>query len=294
MFTQCPGCYSIYRVDADILSRARGQVCCGLCELRFDAIHGLRDNLPPPLGENAELQFETDKDSKEPLMDEWYREPIDASVDESEGTDQLPEDSEEPQEEPAEDNNFLTFDEEAVPEHEDTIPAAVPSVESIPRHRLLWGLGCGLLLVVALVQFLVWAPPVLATYPGLRPLAESLCGLTGCELKPRQELDSIELISRDVRSHPSVDDALIVSATMVNEADFTQPYPLLELRLTNVEGHVVAMRRFSPAEYLPGGVNREAGMPSGSRVLVALELADPGSPAVGFEIAFRPAPPLSG
>lgn len=83
--------------------------------------------------------------------------------------------------------------------------------------------------------------------------------------------------------------ALIISATLVNDAGFTQPFPVLEISLGDLQGRQVALRRFRPAVYLPDSVNVEAGMAPDSRVQVSLEVVDPGKSAVAFEFAFRAA-----
>jgi hypothetical protein len=140
---------------------------------------------------------------------------------------------------------------------------------------------------VAQLVFLV--PPAMAGHESLRPVARVLCRLSGCELPPRQALDQLRLASRDVRAHPSVPGALIISATLVNGASFTQPYPVLEISLGNLQGDQVALRRFPPSAYLPESVDLSEGMAPDGRVQVSLEVVDPGEAAVAFRFAFRSA-----
>lgn len=57
MFTQCPKCETTYRVSSDDLSEAHGEVECGNCSQRFDALARLSESLPmpvfaPPTGES--------------------------------------------------------------------------------------------------------------------------------------------------------------------------------------------------------------------------------------------------
>ena len=49
-----------------------------------------------------------------------------------------------------------------------------------------------------------------------------------------------------VRSHPEFSGALVVDAIIYNRASFSQPF-LLELRFADLNGHLIANRRFSPA-----------------------------------------------
>lgn len=48
MITHCPHCDAWFRVRAEQLRQARGQVRCGACEEPFDALAELRDEPPPP------------------------------------------------------------------------------------------------------------------------------------------------------------------------------------------------------------------------------------------------------
>lgn len=260
-YTQCPNCHAIYQLDAATLSAARGRVQCGACELTFDALASLRDELPrgEDRWQNTELPF--------------------AAVDTAPGESPAPATGGDEAAEPA-------------PRRAPEAPRREPPADWTPPARgfnRLW-LAASLLLVLGLTaQMLFLAPRALANHAGLRPVAEALCGLSGCELPPRRDLQQLRIASRDVRAHPSVPGALIISATLVNDAGFTQPFPVLEISLGDLQGRQVALRRFRPAVYLPDSVNVEAGMAPDSRVQVSLEVVDPGKSAVAFEFAFRAA-----
>lgn len=240
MFTQCPHCYSVYRVGTEILSAAGGRVRCGTCEIIFNATYSLRDELP------------------ESPASPWANEELPFGPAEEIG--EVPEPGE-----------------------------AGPQAEAGFRLERFWGAASLALLVLLVAQLLFLAPRAMADYPALRPTAGMLCRLSGCQLPMRQDLSKITLASRDVRAHPSVPGALIISATMVNQADFTQPYPGLEISLSDLQGRQVAARSFQPDTYLPDDVDIARGIAPDGRVQVSLEVVDPGDEAVAFEFDFRPA-----
>ena len=91
-----------------------------------------------------------------------------------------------------------------------------------------------------------------------------------------------------VRSHPKTKSALVVDAMMTNRADFKQPFPLLELQFTDIDGQIVAGRRFSPDEYLAGELTGSQTMPSRQPIHVSLAIIDPGSAAVNYQLQFLP------
>ena len=62
-----------------------------------------------------------------------------------------------------------------------------------------------------------------------------------------------------------------------------QPYPLLEIRFSDLSNQLVAGRRFRPSEYLPGDASLQAGMPPHQPVHISLAIVDPGKEAVSFQ-----------
>jgi predicted Zn finger-like uncharacterized protein len=52
MFTRCPECQTFFRVTAENLRVANGEVCCGSCETEFNALTSLTDVIPDLLKED--------------------------------------------------------------------------------------------------------------------------------------------------------------------------------------------------------------------------------------------------
>ena len=95
-----------------------------------------------------------------------------------------------------------------------------------------------------------------------------------------------EILEREVRDHPQVDDALLIHVTFANQADFVQPYPVFAVSFSDVSGTPVAARRFRPDEYLSDTRNTAGGMQPGERAQLMLEVVDPGERAVSFQFDF--------
>lgn len=150
---------------------------------------------------------------------------------------------------------------------------------------LLWGSGILLLLAGLALQYLYYHRMTLAENPGLRPVLAQMCQLTGCQLPPRRDLANIELGKHLVQFHPRYEDSLLITATLVNHADFTQPFPIVEVVMTDLEQRVIARRRFLPDDYLVTELTAQ-GLPPGTEVPLMLEVVDPGKKAVGFEFNF--------
>ena len=96
----------------------------------------------------------------------------------------------------------------------------------------------------------------------------------------------VQLVSRDMHTHPTRSGILVLSLTLVNLAEHSQEFPQLEVTLLDAANQAVARRRLQPADYLRPGADIENGLAKDVYLPVLLELGDPGEQAVGFEIRF--------
>lgn len=167
--------------------------------------------------------------------------------------------------------------------------AAAPAAIAAPPRRsttsatVAWAFANVALIFLLLGQYSYFQRDELAQYPELRPWLGRLCMLAGCEVPLQKDVSRIGLVNRVVQSHPQQDNALLIDVTLVNDASFTQPYPVLELRFSDLNNRLVAGRRFRPEEYLAPGTDISQGMSPKEPVHLALEIADPGKDAVSFQ-----------
>jgi predicted Zn finger-like uncharacterized protein len=123
--------------------------------------------------------------------------------------------------------------------------------------------------------------------PALEPMLTALCNALPCRYSGSIDLNKIEVLNRDMRSHPTQKNALLVSAAIVNKAKFDQPYPIIAIKLFDLSGDTVATRYFKPSEYLENLYSKFLLMESGTPVHITLAILDPGDDAVNFEISFK-------
>jgi len=141
-----------------------------------------------------------------------------------------------------------------------------------------------LLLMLALIPLADRAR--LAADPDWRPKLESMCGVLHCTLPPWRELKTFEFVGSDSEPHPSVRKARVITANFRNDARFAQAWPLLELRISDLDGRDIALRRFRPQEYL-GGMPPSATIQPGQTVNAKLEVVDPGRDMVSYAFDVR-------
>ncbi len=122
--------------------------------------------------------------------------------------------------------------------------------------------------------------------PSSRPLLEAFCESVGCHYSGPRDTKQIKLLSRDVRLHPKEKNALLISAAMINNAYFAQPYPDIHIRLSDISGNVVAERIFNAKTYMGKLSNPFLLMKSKTPVHINFEVVDPGKDAINFEFTF--------
>lgn len=270
MYTFCPGCSTVFAINAEHLLAAGGRVRCGNCGLvfrAFDYVYEELDAAQSALADYRARQVEQVDQIEE--EDETSAEP---GEQESENQD-------------ADDHDIV--DDVTVTEYplSPGYSAAWPKRRNVGR-TLIKGVAIAALLLLLGVQWLYFNRNVLASQQDWRPRLQALCAVLHCDLPLQIDRSRIELLNRDVRKHPRVAGALLINATLVNRAAFPQPYPTLEVIFSNSSGTPVAARRFSPAEYLGEQIDLQAGMPADVPMQVVLEIEDPGEDAVSFQFEF--------
>lgn len=153
--------------------------------------------------------------------------------------------------------------------------------------RLLWGFLTLLAAGLLAFQYVWFHFDEMARQDQYRPIFQQICPMVGCQVPTRVDIARIKSSNLVVRSHPDFKGALIVDAIIYNRAPFSQPFPLLELRFADLNGQLIASRRFKPSEYLSGELAGRGEMPSQTPIHIALDILDPGPKAVNYSLSFR-------
>ncbi|MFY0729089.1 DUF3426 domain-containing protein [Pseudomonas sp. NFX15] len=161
------------------------------------------------------------------------------------------------------------------------------------RRRSPWGRRLLWLLLVLIAagalagQYIAYHFDELARQDQYRPWFQQVCPQIGCTVPSKVDIAKIKSSNLVVRSHPDFNGALVVDAIIYNRAPFSQPFPLLELRFADLNGHLIASRRFKPGEYLNGDLEGMAEMPPQTPIHIALDILDPGAKAVNYSLSFH-------
>jgi predicted Zn finger-like uncharacterized protein len=259
MYSQCPQCLTVYKLAPDQLALAHGRVRCGTCAEEFDALERLTESLPQ--GEFERLHTHDD-DQFAPLLTLTRAQ---AALG------------------PARPVRRAAARDPRESRRASRAAGGVPSTSPPPPAGRL---ACLALLLRARRQLAYAGRAQLLAEPELRPLLGEACRILDCRLPPHRDLSQLALLARDIRPHPSVRRALIISATLANRAPHAQPYPIVEIDLADADQNRIAMRRFQPEEYVSDREALKHGMDAGAATELHFEVADPGKSAVAFEFSF--------
>jgi predicted Zn finger-like uncharacterized protein len=160
-----------------------------------------------------------------------------------------------------------------------------------PKKQWPRRLGWALLNLVALfglfAQYVGFHFNELARQDQYRPWFVQFCAWADCKVPSKVDVKQIRSSNLVVRSHPEFSGALQVDAILYNRATFSQPFPLLELRFADLNGQLIASRRFKPWEYLGGELKGQTEMPPQTPIHISLDILDPGSRAVNYSLSFH-------
>jgi len=256
---RCPHCNTLFRVSAAQLEAAGGRVRCGTCHTLFD--------IGAPARSIPEDQLDA-SDIEALLTGDQPAAPNPATAERPRETAPEPT-TEQPAASPRPVPAALRADEPA------------ETAEGGLGRTVAWSTTLLLLVAALALQYGYFYRYPLAQEPVLRPWLESLCRVAACDLPLRREPEQITMERRAMRSHPAYRNALEVTATLVNNAPFPQPYPQVELVMRNLATKILAARRFQPDEYLSPPARGT--FAPGEKVELRLDLVDPGPGAVSFE-----------
>ena len=262
MYTQCPECLTIFKLAGAELAAAHGSVRCGHCAAVFDALRTLSPQLPPEPIEQLEVHSAL---SAPPQLDLPVFRPN-----------------------PAQQALFAESPERVRAAERSSLPAfAAARRRARTQRNWPWLLGSAMLVLVLAGQ-IAWSERASwIDNAQVRTWLEPLCATLDCNLPLQRNARLLELSSRDIRPHPSVPDALIISATLRNDAKFAQAFPTVAISLSDLDEKRVAMRRFAPREYLNDPLAIDSGLAPGASTALVFEVADPGDDAVAFEFRFE-------
>lgn len=361
MYTQCPDCATVFRLSAEILRAAQGEVRCGVCSTTFNALENLSEKAfepsaaagPPikpedtitveetPGNEDIELSTSVEILQLDPAMParevpapseeeramEFHGNPADldklfvqlpqtglpqfteppVANDDLDRTDEYPvivlDEEQEPEpieivlEAPPEPNplenpRILIPDEMRRNLAAEAVARTASPLGDIgfdeeddeaPKRRWPWATGTAALGLLLVAQVVHSQRDELIRRPGIGPLLAGAYSLLDMEFATPMDLSAFELRQLGAANDTNASGRLLLRASLVNHANFAQPFPILRLALQDRYGTTLRVGDIAPADYLPGK-DAPSLLDAGGRADAEIHVVDPGPDAVGFEI----------
>jgi predicted Zn finger-like uncharacterized protein len=317
MFTQCPQCETVFRLSADALGAAGGQVRCGRCGEVFDCLKRLAEE--PHMFTIGETTMELEARAEQILESLGVDTHANPESAENTGVEianlEIPEPA-------AESDHSLEFsltptdldrifieigptgehpigaapedpqvvDDEEFPPAE--APADIPAAEWEPAALLQpdeersqrWPFIVAIVLLALLLaaQIVHRNREWLAMQGWLGGVLRTLYADIGKPLPVPAILSGYQLRQWGASGDAAANGPLTVRASILNTSNQLQPFPLLRVTLEDRFGTHIGTREFEPAEYSGKPLTRL--LSPGERADATVEIPDPGKDAEGFEL----------
>ena len=264
MYTKCPECNAIFRVTTEQLNIADGLVRCGICDTVFNGReHIEEDHNPTTSEEDPQLAKEPFESNSEQSFDH--------------------QDSDDNEDDIKQSDEDELIDADVIPTViRDDFGGNVLTKTNSPIQIVVFTLGAIALGIFFLGQISYWQN--LDVLP--RSWINSFCKPLGCGDHNKRDLTAIKILNRNVYTHPNEKNALMITASIVNQSQSAQLYPWLQISLLDTQGQIVAIRRFSPKDYLVNKSLADTLMPPNQPVGARLEVLDPGNIVIAYEFEF--------
>jgi len=172
------------------------------------------------------------------------------------------------------------IDEDGERIRERRVEAISPELELETRKKSsggMWVWVCGIFMMLGVLAATVVYPrwQTLDQDPRFRSAKIAACKVLKCQVNTRVDISELVVLKREIVEAPDRDEALIINIAILNKADFAQRYPVVETRMTDLVGRVVAKRAFKPSEYLDSWRLGDE-LNAGETVDINLTVNDPG------------------
>ncbi|QMU62157.1 MAG: DUF3426 domain-containing protein [Gammaproteobacteria bacterium] len=270
MYTKCPECRAVFRVTTEQLHMAEGLVRCGICDSVFNGSDHIEKDHNPNATTPEPWHPENNQDFND---DPWP----------SDDTNTEAGDAEALEFEQQSDDDALTDAERIPTVIRDDFGGNILTKTNSPIQIAVFTLGAIGLALFFLGQINYWQN--IEILP--RVWVNGFCNTVGCGENNQRDLNAIKILNRNIYTHPNVKEALMITTSFVNQGRLAQAYPLLEITLLDTHGKIVAVRRFSPKDYLVNKSLADTLMPTDQPVGARLEVLDPGNKVIAYEFEFH-------
>ena len=281
--TACPACETQFLLTTVHLKAHRGKVQCGHCEHIFNAKNRLTE-VSEDIHSAAEYNASLDS-SKQSASINIEENPINKVLDGVLGAVPNLEDLNASSTLYTADSDPFVGDQTHINiednySYEDETPIAIDDLATEPKFKKnkvklnVWSLLlCLLLITLAVLQSIYFLrTKIAAEYPQFKPYLAQACSYLQCTIDLPKNAELFSIDDSDMQESEQYAKVIDFSSLLINNANYIQAYPNIELTLTDTDDRPVVRRLIKPGEYLKTGANMAAGMSSKDEVRVKLAI----------------------
>lgn len=317
LVTTCPQCSAAFYVGPEQLAAHRGDVRCGKCEHVFNALDRLAEVEDEEIVEAVApiSSFEMEESVPEIVPEAEPQAP--AAIDDIE----IIAEHDEALEAPTTESQSASSDAGEVAENEYKTPEitspepaqpvfnitdfSVPPSATVLSPTMMddaarnktgtskkSGIAKFLMVFVVLLLILLTLAQtayylrsdIAARWPQARYGLEQACTWLQCEVGLPKKADLIAIDDSDLKEDVDRQGLILLYTTLVNKADHSQEFPLLELTLTDADDKPLLRRTFQPGEYLPAGADTRRGISAQGRIDIKLSMSVEDAAVAGYRL----------
>ena len=276
--TSCPKCETQFLLNKEHLKAHRGKVQCGHCEHVFNAKNRLTE-ISDDITSAAEYQASLEETDQKPENIDVDQELQAIEDDATENPTYIGEFS------PAiaiDTSNTSALDMPIVIEDLTTDPKFSKKKFKLNIWYCLLSL---LLLVLATLQTVYFMrTKVAAEYPQFKPFLVQACTYLNCKITLPKDLNLLVIDDSDMQEDENYQGVINFSSSLINNANYAQAYPNIELTLTNTDDQPVLRRLIKPAEYLQTRSDFSIGINAHEEIRIKLAIHASDLPVAGYRV----------
>lgn len=257
MFTQCTNCQAIFSINMREVTVSKGFLRCGECHIVFDSSKNISTTMQAPFVAVDIKMLSEENLQTLSALDDWQNNSASISKEEQINLRQSPTKAHISNETGTSDSKVKTKG----------VEKSALETSNKKTFKSKWPFIAAILLGLLLVFQVAY------NYRHL--FLDTL----------KYQPEKIQMLNHNVFAHPIEKDVLLISASIENTAEFDQSFPILEVRLTNSKAELVALRRFSPEEYLDN-YSANTLLIKKRATSIKLKIKDPGNQATRFQFDF--------
>jgi predicted Zn finger-like uncharacterized protein len=149
-----------------------------------------------------------------------------------------------------------------------------PKFQQLRSKRTIWlGLLAALFALLALFQSIYFLRDTIAAYyPQYKPYLVKVCQTLQCSIQYPKNLDLLAIDDSDMQEDETHQNVIKFSSLIINNANYIQAFPNIELTLTDTADLPVLRKIVKPDEYLPANSKIEDGMAARENVRINLAI----------------------